>query len=256
MNLQLPPYHCTDLTVAPGPVQLGMSKTFIKWVFPRDRTDELKKILEEQLGVVDGIVDGKVTMEALRALEANAKSISTLRMYLGLQKINPTIDLIKGELESGAYGKIVIFAIHRDVVEGLRVGLREFGTVTLYGGTRMDSAETNIRKFQTQKSTRVMIANVQSASTSINLTAAQQVLFVEQSFVPADMQQAIKRCHRIGQEKPVYIRFMSVANTIDQHIANIVRRKVAEISGVLEGINEEQKLTTAPKQEKTNADLW
>lgn len=248
VKLQLPPLLFQDIIVKPGAVEMAMSRTFLKYVFPVNRTEDLKQLLADQLGIIDGILDGKVTPEAFKGLTAAAKSISTIRMYLGLQKVAPTIELVKGELEANAYEKIVIFAVHRDVVEGLRVGLREFGTVTLYGGTRLDSAETNVRKFQTQKTTRVMIANIATAGTSVNFTAAHNVLFVEQTFVPADIAQAVKRCHRIGQDQPVNVRFMGLANSIDQHIARVLRRKTAEINGIL---------TEETNQEKTTPEeLW
>lgn len=93
-----------------------------------------------------------------------------------------------------------------------------------------------------------MIANIATAGTSVNFTAAHNVLFVEQTFVPADIAQAVKRCHRIGQDQPVNVRFMGLANSIDQHIARVLRRKTAEINGIL---------TEETNQEKTTPEeLW
>jgi SWI/SNF-related matrix-associated actin-dependent regulator 1 of chromatin subfamily A len=93
-----------------------------------------------------------------------------------------------------------------------------------------------VDRFQNDPKCRVFVGNIQSAGTSITLTAAHQVLFVEQSFVPGDMAQAAMRCHRIGQTKPVTVRFVGLANSIDQFIAEMIRRKTAEIGALMDGL--------------------
>ena len=65
-------------------------------------------------------------------------------MWNGMQKVAYVAELIAEELRNNAYEKIVIFAIHRDVVEGLRQRLKEFGAVTLYGGTPDKQRQKNI----------------------------------------------------------------------------------------------------------------
>ena len=67
----------------------------------------------------------------------------------------------------------------------------------------------------------------------ITMTAAEEVVFVEQSWVPADNAQAADRVHRIGQTKPVRARFLALAGTVDQLVAEALARKTAAINEVL-----------------------
>jgi SWI/SNF-related matrix-associated actin-dependent regulator 1 of chromatin subfamily A len=120
VNLELPPIFYSDLVVKPGPVELISCYSFQKYVTPVDRTKDLEKILEDQLGVINGIVKGKFTDAAMKALEANAKSIMTLRRYQSMQKVEPVFELIAQELEDKAYEKLVVFAIHRDTIVNLQ----------------------------------------------------------------------------------------------------------------------------------------
>jgi SNF2 family DNA or RNA helicase len=72
----------------------------------------------------------------------------------------------------------------------------------------------------------VLIGQLQAAGTAINLTAANQVLFAESSWVPAENLQAAKRCHRMGQHRPVFVRISALDDSIDELIADTIQRKL------------------------------
>jgi SWI/SNF-related matrix-associated actin-dependent regulator 1 of chromatin subfamily A len=131
---------------------------------------------------------------------------------------------VRNELDAGL-DKIVLFACHRMVIEGLREGLRKYGAVTLYGGTPPAKRQINIDKFQKDKRCRVFIANIQAAGTSVTLTAAAEAMFVECDWTPANNAQAAMRVHRIGQTRPVRIRYCSLANSTDEKVTDALRRK-------------------------------
>jgi SWI/SNF-related matrix-associated actin-dependent regulator 1 of chromatin subfamily A len=135
---ELPQIFYQNIVVEPGPVEIGSCQSFVRFTLMPDGIKELTDILEHELGVVAGIVGGKVfTFEAMKALETASKSIMTLRRYSGLQKVKPCVDMVTEELRSKAYEKIVIFAVHRDTVETLTDSLKkEFGAVNIYGGSK------------------------------------------------------------------------------------------------------------------------
>lgn len=242
VNLNLPPITYGDITVNPGHVELIMCKSFAKYVCPVDRSGDLIKDLEREMGVVNGIVKGKFTDAAMKALEANAKSIMTLRRYNSMQKVEPVVELISQELKDNAYQKIVIFAIHRDTIVNLQDKLSKFGAVLVFGGSKPSRMEDRIKKFQTEKRTRVFIAQLHTAGTSLTLTAADQVMFVDLDWVPGNNLQAAARCHRIGQTRPVTVRSVMLANSIDQHISSILSRKTAELAQLMDGVKEKKSL--------------
>jgi SWI/SNF-related matrix-associated actin-dependent regulator 1 of chromatin subfamily A len=184
---ELPPIFYSDLVVEPGEVKLEDESSFMQYVFPIDRRGELEERLAKERALLEQMVDlTGFTKDGMKGLEALAQSVSTLRRYTGLQKVEPIAELVAEELESAAYGKVVIFAIHRDVIEGLRVRLSKYGAVTLYGGTDPEKRQKNVDKFQNSDKTRVFIGNILAAGTAINLTAAHQVIFAEQDWVPGN----------------------------------------------------------------------
>ncbi len=229
----LPKIFYSDVVVEAGAVDLETSASFIQYVFPKNRVDELEAKLKAEVQLVNKAINHK----DIKVLEGLAKSVSTLRRYVGIQKVEKVAELVAQELESKLYDKIVIFAIHRDVIEGLRVRLKDFGALTLYGGTKFDSAHRNIDKFQQQSKFKVFIGNITACGIAINLTAAHNVLMIEQEWTPASNAQAIARCHRHGQLKPVTVRVVGLANSLDEKVANILRKKTNELTSIFDKTN-------------------
>jgi SWI/SNF-related matrix-associated actin-dependent regulator of chromatin subfamily A-like protein 1 len=164
----------------------------------------------------------------LRLIErASGDAIARLRCLTGLTKVPGTIELLHDELESDPAHKVVVFAHHRDVIRGLADGLAGFGAVVLTGETRPAERQAAIDRFATDPTCRVFVANLVAGGTGINLVAAAHVVIVEPSWVPAENQQAIARCRRIGQQRSVLARFLTIPDSLDAGIAAVLARKAA-----------------------------
>lgn len=234
---ELPPITYEDVLVEPGPVDFGTTNDFAKYVGPGYKIEELENQISNERALLKTVLDvqfGSLNETAMQTLGAIAPSVSTLRKYTGLQKLDPVAKMITSELTNKQYQKIVVFAVHRDVVEGLRQRLTAFRAVSLYGGTAPGKRDHNIRKFMTDPKCRVFIGNIQSAGTGITLTSAHQVLFLESSWVPGDNAQAAMRCHRIGQEMPVTVRFVGLKNSLDQRISKILKQKTRDLTEIFD----------------------
>ena len=233
---QLPPIHYMDVIVEPGVVHLDMEPTFLKWVLDGN-TEKFYEMIDNQERILlenIGYLGARGTPETVKMLEAMAPSLATLRRYTGMQKVNHITHLVISELEAKAYEKIVIFAIHQSVIEGIRLRLRKFKPVTVYGKTPPSKRQALIDKFQNDVNCRVFIGNVQAAGTGITLTAAHHVLFVEASWVPGENMQAAMRCHRIGQTKPVFVRFVGLLGSVDEKIQSILKTKTKELTMIFD----------------------
>ena len=202
----------------------------------KSKIEAERAVFSAVIGQVNANPNHRDTDSARVALLASLKdSVSSYRRYVGLQKVEKVAELVSNELEANAYDKIVIFAIHKDVIEGLRQRLSKFHPVTIYGGTDPATREKNIRKFQETQKCRVFIGNVIAAGTNITLTAAHNVLMVESDWVPGNNAQAIMRCHRIGQTKPVIVRFVSLRNEPNEYrVQRVLRRKTRELTAIFD----------------------
>ena len=74
--------------------------------------------------------------------------------------------------------------------------------------------------------------HIDIASTAIDLTAANDVVFAETTWVPKDVLQASMRCMGVNQSKPVLARIMSLKGSIDEAISETIVRKHRTISKI------------------------
>lgn len=170
---------------------------------------------------------------AIIGIQAMANSISTLRRLHALQKVDGAVELISNELANGDYEKLIVFGHHVEAMETLQEKLKEkkINSVLVHGGIDHKTREESIRKFQSDPDVKVYIGGILSSGVAINLHAANQVLFLEQSYVPGENAQAIARSARIGQKnKTVFVRILTLLDSgIDTRINEILFRKLQDI---------------------------
>lgn len=161
-----------------------------------------------------------------QTFDGAAGEIATLRRETAESKIDASLDIIKGYIE--ASGKIVIFAYHHSVIDRLRYELAGFNPVTISGQSSQIDRERAIRNFKEDPSCGVFIGQIQAAGEGIDglQDACSNVLFLEWSWVPGEIEQACKRVHRIGQTKPVLIRFLVWADSVEEHQMRVALEKV------------------------------
>lgn len=221
----LPAVTFSEVTVQAGPVDMLVC-------FPHYVLRGREQQFSEQL-VADRAALEKLVGQSAPDFAPAAKSVSTLRKYLGLQKVRAVVDLVADELDSGL-DKIILFAHHKDVIEGLRTGLSRFKPVTVYGGTPAAKRDYNVERFQTELKCRVFIGHP-IATVGVNLTAACSVMMVEPDWVPGNNQQAIDRAIRIGQTRPVLVRFVMLENDeLDRRIQQVLARKTRDLVQVFD----------------------
>lgn len=152
--------------------------------------------------------------------------IATIRRETAEQKVDACIDQIKEYVESS--GKLVIFAYHHSVIERLSDELKGFGVVVLTGSTSQSLRQSAIDDFVKTPKIRVFLGQIQAAGEGIDglQGVCHNILFIESSWVPAEISQAIARLWRLGQTKSVLIRFLIWANSIEEHMLRVALDKV------------------------------
>lgn len=234
---QLPPISYHNIVVEPSPVdeELFFADRFIaggtREAFHaelKEKNDALKALWAQSQG------SRYMTDSRVAVLEGLATPMATLRRYIGLSKVPEVVKILKDELETGAMDKVVIFSVHRDVIVSLRDALKQFGAMAYFGGMDPKKKQETVDRFQNNPKYRVFIGHIVAAGTAITLTSANEVVFVEPSWVPAENAQAAMRCHRIGQEKPVRVRIFSVAGSIDEDINKALRMKTQDLTKIFD----------------------
>lgn len=163
-------------------------------------------------------------------LNIDAGGLATLRRETAEEKIIHCLEQIREYVESS--GKLVIFAYHHSIIKRLEKELKDYGTVTLTGSTSQRDRQKAIDTFRQEGSDKkVFIGQIQAAGEGIDglQDVCHNILFIEFSWVPAEVAQAIARLWRLGQMKPVLIRFFIWANSVEEHMLRVALDKVETI---------------------------
>ena len=167
-------------------------------------------------------------------------ALARLRRAVGVAKIDAACEWIDGALAQGE--KPLVFAHHTDVLDGLQEHLRDAGIefVRLDGSTPSQQRQDLVDKFQNNEKVRVFLGSMTAAGQGITLTAASQVLIVEQSWTPAEMDQAEDRAHRIGQRDTVTATHLIAVGTIDEPVLELINTKRQTAAQAIDGADETQ----------------
>jgi len=175
-------------------------------------------------------------VDGLRRLSYDG-GVAKLRRLTGTVKALPAAAWVKDWLENNPpEKKLVVFAHHKDVIETLYDKLHVHA-VRVDGSMKQHERQRSVDRLQNDPLVRVFIGQITAAGIGITLTAASELLFVESSWVPAEMEQAAQRIHRIGQTEPCLVRFATIAGSIDEDIQRAVARKMESIAKVVDGVS-------------------
>lgn len=163
----------------------------------------------------------------LTALDRISAHVATLRRLIGAAKVGPVAELLTDELEE-APRKIIVMAWHTEVLDGLHEALRSYGVVRVDGSTTPKKRWDAVDRFQKDAKVLVFLGQIRAAGEGLTLTAACEQVMVESSWIPAHDAQAVKRAHRLGQTRPVRVRYVSLAGSIDERVAAVSARRLAD----------------------------
>lgn len=210
-----------------------------------------KEVLPELPPIIRSVVPieinlnsyNKIVAEAQESLEkADAKAqhltiIEKAKQAVVQLKMKDALSWVQDYIDSGQ--KIVVFAEHREVVDQIA---DHFGNVAvrLYGGTSQKAAQEAVDRFQTDPSCMVFVGS-RSAKENHTLTAAAATCFFELWWMSTWHDQAEARVSRIGQvADTTFAYYLLAADTIEEDIAEMLDRKRAIVSAVLDGNDVEE----------------
>ena len=176
------------------------------------------------------------TRAIMRAIEKGSTKglemhLGPLRRLTGGLKAEAVATAVREEFEGGL-DRIVLAYWHKDVGAALIEALSGFGVVGIDGSTPPAAREANLAAFQKGKA-RVFLAQIAAAGEAIDLSAACELIFVEGSFIPAQMKQMSLRVTNFNQARQVRVRVATLEGSIDDAIQTSLLRKWSAINEVL-----------------------
>lgn len=158
--------------------------------------------------------------------ELSGVGMAQVRRVIGEVKSSHVARAIAEELESYKH-KRVLFCHHHAALNALHGALTDFNPVQLSGQSTPKQKREALEKFSTDPSCLVFLGQMDACGEGINeLVAANYVDFVEGTWNPNVLWQAVKRLARRGQSKTVIARVWGLQHSIDDVVAGVNVRKL------------------------------
>ncbi len=121
--------------------------------------------------------------------------------------------------------KTVVFSFFRDVIDRTFkvLGSDAFGPLT--GGVSAPNRQKLLDEFSRAPNPGVLVSQIEAGGVGLNIQAASVVILTEPQWKPSVEEQAIARCHRMGQVRPVQVHRLLTENSVDEHMREILSRK-------------------------------
>lgn len=159
-------------------------------------------------------------------------------------KLDRMVDLVEEALANNQ--KVIIFSNWTQMTDAIdaRLGVTKYPknnamisayTALITGETPDNQRQEIVNAFQNTNDLQVLIGTIGAMGTGLTLTAATVVIFVDEPWNKALYDQAVDRCHRIGQKNNITIYNLLTKNTIDERIHNLVYKKGMFSDAIIDG---------------------
>ena len=153
-------------------------------------------------------------------------------------KLDRLEELVEESIANGK--KVVIFSNWKQVTDAIFDRLYDYknpkyGIGTITGETKDGERQYIVDEFQTNPDMKVIIGTIGAMGTGLTLTEGTVVIFADHPWNMALYEQAVDRCHRIGQKNNITIYNLMCKNTIDEKIWELVKSKGELASAIVDG---------------------
>lgn len=191
-----------------------------------DLTSEQKKLYNEIISnaVASSESDNK---DCILATLLRLRQVSGGIGPYNFIKFNPKLDRLEQIVEEAVYSNTKVI-VYSNWVEGIKPALerlQKYNPVVITGETADADRQTLVNKFQTDDTCKVILGTIGALGTGVTLTAATEVVFLDEPWNNATKEQACDRAYRIGTTSKVTIRTILSHGTYDEDVHNIILGK-------------------------------
>ena len=138
-------------------------------------------------------------------------------------KLSRLIEIVEEAASNGR--KAVVFSFFRDVLETVASILGDIAIGPLTGSISPVERQSMVDHFTARSDPAVLVSQIQAGGVGLNIQAASVVILTEPQWKPTMEDQAIARCHRMGQVRPVDVHRLLAEDSVDQRMLEILAAK-------------------------------
>ncbi len=143
----------------------------------------------------------------------------------GSAKLERLVEIVEEAASGGR--KIVVFSYFRRVLEIVASALDGLAMGPLTGSVAPSERQELVDAFTAHPGAAVLVSQIQAGGVGLNIQAASVVILTEPQWKPTLEDQAIARCHRMGQSRPVDVHRLLAEDSVDQRMLEILANKEA-----------------------------
>lgn len=175
-------------------------------------TPEEKKVYKEALS--------EQNFMAARRVSWNVDDLSQS------SKAQRMLEIVSDAEEEGR--KVLVFSFFLDTVAKVAALLGDRCMEPITGSVSPARRQEIIDEFDKAKPGSVLVAQIQSGGTGLNIQSASVVILCEPQIKPSIENQAISRAYRMGQSRSVLVYRLLCDDTIDERIIDLLAEKQSE----------------------------
>jgi SNF2 family DNA or RNA helicase len=138
-------------------------------------------------------------------------------------KLGRLVEIVEEAAANGR--KVVVFSYFRDVLDTITAVLGSAVIGPLTGSTPPDHRQNMIDELRDRRVPGVLVSQIQAGGVGLNIQAASVVILAEPQWKPTTEDQAVARCHRMGQVRSVDVHRLLADDTVDQRMLDILATK-------------------------------
>lgn len=161
-----------------------------------------------------------------------SSSIISLNRILAMAKVKGAIELIDNLIENGK--KVIVFTSYTAPVDMLYNHYKD-GCVVVDGRVEGADRFVRVKRFKTDPDCNLFIGNTTAAGTSINLSEANDTIFLNFTFTSTEISQCIARMKMPNKKKKMGVYFLMCKDTIDEILYDLVADKQDDINQIIDG---------------------
>ena len=201
-------------------------------------TDEQKRLYNQVIdnAINDSEIDEDLNTDCLLAIKLRLRQVSGGIGPFNFIKKNPKLDRLEQIVEEAVYNgtKVIVYSNWVEGIKPALARLQKYNPVVITGETADADRQGIVNKFQSDPNTKVILGTIGAMGTGLTLTAATEVVFLDEPWTNATKEQAIDRAHRIGTKYAVTIHTLMSHDTYDEDVHNIVLGKKALSDRIVE----------------------